>query len=313
MATGSGNTTTVEFDGVELFNSGTVAAIGSSGANATVDLDNSVVEQASTGRIVASGNAVVDFSTSVIDGGTLATVGSNASAGVFDPGAEGIFDDGTVAPNTNIGAVGLLVMEDVTFGTNDTVKAYDGGTALLVNVTPAANDKFIASGGSLAIVNDGSLVLKSGTLLLATSNGFVSATADGGALTNSAGATIEALANTVFTSAGFNIRGSAGVNNGGIVAAVASGAGTFASGHVDGGSAAVNNSGSMVASGIANGLAELTIATFGSSVNNKKIMEALATSNGSAFLNLDHQPRWRHQWRHHGGVGDFRRLRRIVR
>ena len=222
-----------------------------------------------------------------------------------------IFVDGTVAPNTNIGAVGLLFMEDVTFGTNDTVKAYDGGTAFLSNVTPAANDKFIASGGSLAIVNDGSLVLKSGTLLLATSNGFVSATADGGALTNSVGATIEALANTVFTSAGFNIRGSAGVNNGGTVAAVASGAGTFASGFVDGGSAAVNNSGSMVASGIANGFAELTIATFGSSVNNKKIIEALATSNGSAFLNISAQHRWRHQWRHHGGVGDFRRLRRI--
>ena len=279
-------TTTVECQRLDLFNSGTVAAIGSSGANATVDLDSSTVLQASTGRIVASGNAVVDFSTSVIDGGTLATVGSNASAGVFDPGAEGIFVDGTVAPNTNIGAVGLLSMVDVTFGTNDTVKAYDGGTAFLSNVTPAANDKFIASGGSLAIVNDGSLVLKSGTLLLATSNGFVSATADGGALTNSVGATIEALANTVFTSAGFTVRGSAGVNNGGIVAAVASGALTFASGLVDGGSAAVNNSGSMVASGIANGIADLTVATFGSSVNNKKTIEALATSNGSAFLDI---------------------------
>ena len=92
----------------QLFNSGTIAAIGSSGANATVDLDSSTVDQSSTGRIVASGNAVVDFSTSEIVGGTLATVGSNASAGVFDPGAEGIFEDGTVAPNTNIGAVGLL-------------------------------------------------------------------------------------------------------------------------------------------------------------------------------------------------------------
>ena len=286
LATGSGNTTTVEASFLDLFNSGTIAAIGSSGANATVDLDNTLVFQGSTGRIVASGNAVVDFSTTNIFGGTLGTVGSNASAGVFDPSTEGIFESGTVAPNTNIGAVGLLVMEDVTFGTNDTVKAYDGGTAFLEDVTPAANDKFIASGGSLAIVNDGSLVLKSGTLLLATSDGFVSATADGGALTNSAGATIEALANTLFTSAGFNIRGSAGVNNGGTVAAVASGAGTFASGFVDGGSAAVNNSGSMVASGIANGVADLTIATFGSSVNNKKTIEALATSNGSAFLDI---------------------------
>jgi hypothetical protein len=180
LATGSGNTTTVEFEHVRLFNSGTIAAIGSSGANATIDLDDTTVAQLGTGRIVASGNAVVDFSTSIIDGGTLGTVGSNASAGVFDPGAEGFFADGTVAPNTNIGAVGMLEMEAVTFGTNDTVKAYDGGTAFLENVTPAANDKFIASGGSLAIVNDGSLVLKSGTLLLATSNGFVSATADDG-------------------------------------------------------------------------------------------------------------------------------------
>ena len=205
---------------------------------------------------------------------------------MFDPGARGGLFDATVASNTNIGAVGFLSMVDVTFGTNDTVKAYDGGTAFLSNVTPAANDKFIASGGSLAIKNDSSLVLKSGTLLLATSNGFVSATADDGALTNSVGATIEALANTIGTSARFSIRGSAGVNNGGLVAAVASGAFTFASGHVDGGSAAVNNSGSMVASGIANGLADLTIATFGSSINNKKIMEALATSNGSAFLDI---------------------------
>ena len=286
LATGSGNDTTVETSRLELFNSGTVAAIGSSGANATVDFDSSTVLQTSTGRIVASGNAVVDFSTSVIEGGTLATVGSNASAGVFDPLGTGVFAEGTVAPNTNIGAVGFLSMVDVTFGTGDTVKAYDGGTAFLSNVTPAANDKFIASGGSLAIVNDGSLVLKSGTLLQATSNGFVSATANGGALTNSAGATIQALANTLFTSARFDVRGSAGVNNGGTVAAVASGAVTFASGHVDGGSAAVNNSGSMVASGIANGLAHLTVATFGSSVNNKKIMEALATSNGSAFLDI---------------------------
>ena len=82
---------------LELFNSGTIAAIGSSGANATVDLDNSVVFQGATGRIVASGNAVVDFSTSIIEGGTLATVGSNASAGVFDPGAEGDLIDVTVA------------------------------------------------------------------------------------------------------------------------------------------------------------------------------------------------------------------------
>ena len=260
LATGSGNTTTVETSRLELFNSGTVAAIGSSGANATVDFDSSTVFQASTGRIVASGNAVVDFSTSEIVGGTLATVGSNASAGVFDPGAVGDLVDATVASNTNIGAVGFLSMVDVTFGTNDTVKAYDGGIAFLSNVTPAANDKFIASGGSLAIVNDGSLVLKSGTLLLATSNGFVSATADDGALTNSVGATIEALANTLFTSAAFVVRGSDGVNNGGIVEAVASGAATEAFGLVDGGSAAVNNSGSMVASGIANGSADLEVA-----------------------------------------------------
>ena len=45
LATGSGNTTTVEVSEAVIFNSGTIAAIGSSGANATVDLDNSIVEQ----------------------------------------------------------------------------------------------------------------------------------------------------------------------------------------------------------------------------------------------------------------------------
>jgi hypothetical protein len=43
LATGSGNTTTVEVADALLLNSGTVAAIGSSGANATVDLDKSRV------------------------------------------------------------------------------------------------------------------------------------------------------------------------------------------------------------------------------------------------------------------------------
>jgi hypothetical protein len=55
LATGSGNTTTVEVADALLTNGGTIAAIGSSGANATVDLDNSDVEQGGTGRIVASG------------------------------------------------------------------------------------------------------------------------------------------------------------------------------------------------------------------------------------------------------------------
>ena len=66
----------------------------------------------------------------------LSAVRSRLSAAMRRPACsirapKAIFVDGTVAPNTNIGAVGLLFMEDVTFGTNDTVKAYDGGTAFL--------------------------------------------------------------------------------------------------------------------------------------------------------------------------------------
>ena len=64
--------------------------------------------------------------------------------GVFGPTGSGAILDATILSGTFIGDAGGLTLSGDTLGAKNKIEAFDGGTALLSNVTLGASDTFIA-------------------------------------------------------------------------------------------------------------------------------------------------------------------------
>ena len=297
IATGSGGFAELNVSAADIYNNSATISAGAagSGAQAFVNLSGSVHN--SGGKIIASGvsgQATIDIDFGIISGGSVGGIGSGAKVGVFGPTGSGAILDATILSGTFIGDAGGLTLSGDTLGAKNKIEAFDGGTALLSNVTLGTSDTFLADrNGNLFLRNNGAVNFGAGTTVqaLGTSgaSGFIGVSASSiGNLGN-----VQALASGAHTSAEVDLFGSGGITNGATIASIANGfAGTFAVVSALAGSGSFVNSGTVVASGVNNnatgndGSDAGVVISAGANVSNTKTIEALANSNGSAFLDV---------------------------
>jgi hypothetical protein len=256
VAVGSGGFAELVLGG-PVANSGTIEALApTANSIAFVDISSSVDN--TSGRIVASGNGIIDFAGgAVISGGTLQTVGAGAAIAAF-PNGSGTIVSAAIVSNSLVEAQGgALTLSAVTFGANDRLEASAGGT-------------LVVSGG---------VAFGVGTLAEA-----VSGTLDIDGTVANAG-TVEALAGSPGATAAVTLSGSSIGNSGSMIASASAAAGS-ATLTISGGT--VSNTKTIVAEATARntfsllslGEGDATVAIDATSVTNAGTLEALAVSGG---------------------------------
>jgi len=262
IAAGSGGFAELVLGG-PVSNSGTIEALATAPASiAYVDIGSSVDN--TSGRIVASGNGIIDLvGGAVISGGTLQTVGAAAAIAVY-PGGSGTIVSAAIVSNSLVAARGgALTLSAVTFGADDKLEASAGGT-------------LVVSGGA---------VFGAGTVAEAVSGGTLDID---GTIAN-AGA-VEALANSPDATATVTLSGSSIGNSGSMIASAAATSGS-ATLTISGGT--VSNTKTIAAEAtvpnalsLFQGEGDATVTINATSVTNAGTLEALAVSGGVAEANV---------------------------
>jgi autotransporter passenger strand-loop-strand repeat protein len=262
IAAGAGGFAELDLGG-PVSNSGTVEALATSaGSIAYVDIGGSVDN--TSGRIVASGNGIIDLvGGAVISGGTLQTVGAGAAIAAYPSNSATIVSAAIVSNSLLAARGGALTLSAVTFGANDKLEASAGGT-------------LVVSGGAVFGV---------GTLAEAVSGGTLDID---GTIAN-AGA-VEALAGSPDATATVALSGGLVGNSGSMIASAAATSGR-ATVTISGGT--VSNTKTIAAEATAPnaftllplGGGDATVTINATSVTNAGTLEALAVSGGRAATN----------------------------
>jgi len=143
IAAGSGGFAELILGG-PVSNSGTIEALATAAASiAYVDIGGSVDN--TSGRIVASGNGIIDLAGgAVISGGTLQTVGAGAAIAAYPGGSATIVSAAMVSNSLVAARGGALTLSAVTFGADDKLDASVGGTLVVSGGAAFKNDASIA-------------------------------------------------------------------------------------------------------------------------------------------------------------------------
>ena len=275
--------------GGPVSNSGTIEALATAAkSNAYVDIGSSVDN--TSGRIVASGNGIIDLvGGAVISGGTLQTVGAGAAIAAYPSNSATIVSAAIVSNSLVAARGGTLTLSAVTFGADDKLEATAGGT-LVVSGGVAFGVGTLAeavTGGTLDI--DGTVANAGVVKALAGSPNATAAVTLSGGLIGNSGSMIASVAATSGT-ASLTISGGT-VSNTKTIMAKATVPNAFFQLPLGGGDAtvtinatSVTNAGTLEALAVSGGVAATN--TSAAAISNTGVIKALANSAGRANLEL---------------------------